>query len=343
MMGSCIMAKLVDGEGGAVPGRDSGAEAAVMDEEEVAFAQRMMEDGAPGDRKEDDPKTDAGGTESEEDEGGDEGGDEDGDENTDEDGDEDTDEDGDGDKKEKGKSHALTPEQQARVDARIGKEVRRRKEAEEERTEARERVAELETQVAELRRGATAQDGPAVMQAQSEDEIEQREEFLQEVIDFCEENRGQDVFDEEKGAVAYTADQVADRLRQARRELRMIPRARKALEQRQQEDAEAAKVWPDLGDPSTELSKAVKAVLRDVPQLAVVPKARLLVADALAMRKQREKAGKGAVSRPAAPAAPTPTAGNRGPADSRSGKKKSFETFAQSGYSEDALAAALDG
>ena len=331
------MAKLLTDDGEAAPGQGTGEAAAEMDADDKAFAQRMMEDGAPGDRPaaatpppapaeagagageegEDDPDKPKAGEEDEDDDKGD----------------------------DKGKHPTLTPEQQKAWDKRIGKEVRKRKELEETLEEEREQAAELRAQLEDVRKAAPAAQGAErVLLAESEGEIDTREDFLTEVIDFCEENRGEDVVDEKTGDVQYTAAQVTERLRAARRELRLIPRARRALEQRERENAEAAKVWPELADESTPLSKQVKATLRATPALRALPGARLLVADALAMRAQREKraAGKPAARTPPAPAAPMPTGGNRGPTD-RSGKKASFETFVEGGYTDDALATALGG
>jgi len=254
-------------------------------------------------------------------------------------------------KDEEGKDHSLPPEVQEKVDRRIGKEVARRKEAEElleaERTLSKEltaKVSDLETKGREGPAGSGTEN--RLLLADSEAELEKREDFLWRVEEFCEENR--DGY-EGKGTdqdPSYTAEEIRTRLLQVRREReRDLPRAREMLKRRAAFEAVTREAYPELADPRSDLSAEANRVLARVPGLKALPDYKLVLGDLLAGRKAREvkKTGPARVAPkpPPAPAAPTPPrSGVQGTGKPKG--KSTFETFADGEFSEEALAKGFD-
>jgi len=245
----------------------------------------------------------------------------------------------------------LPPELQEKIDKRIGKEVHRRKETEElleaERTLTKEltaRVSELEEQG----RAAPAGGGAInpLLMAETDAELNKREDYLWQVEEFCEEHI--DGYEAEKpGEQSYTAAEIRRRLLEVRREReRDLPRARETLKRRTAYEAVTREAYPELADPRSELSVEAARWAARIPGVKALPEYKLVLGDLLAGRKAREGKAKGQPKPAARPAPPVPGA----PVPPRSGVQQpgkpkgrsTMETFAEGGFSDDALAKALD-
>lgn len=248
----------------------------------------------------------------------------------------------------------LDPKTQEAVDRRIGKEVARRKEAEEtlatERAEKSQLILEKERLEEEMRdietSGAVGAGIHPAMLAASESELQKREAYLWEVERFCQQHTDEG-FTSEDGKTEYTAKQVRARLLEVQEErMRILPAAREALRARAAAEAEAAKVYPVMKDPASPEALEAKRVLRKYPVLKLMPDHLMFIADALAGRKARQTAAKAtpAKAAPKAPAVPgksTPKPAT--PPPKKSTRDESVaEVGAASKWDEGALEATFD-
>jgi hypothetical protein len=217
----------------------------------------------------------------------------------------------------------VSPEVQARIDRRIGKEVRRRKEAAEALEVERGRRAELEAEVSRLKGGQ----GPHAGQTGFADfgplnGVEGRE-ALQKAIDeawqvkrWAEGNAdGVTVSDGKGGERDLSAAEVRD-IRQRAEEtiFRWGPARERWLAERAQMDAEAVSLFPALKDPKSQFSVLHARVLAEAPWLAGLPARRLVAAvyakGLLALRAEEAAArGKGGGKAGAGARKPTPQPG----------------------------------
>jgi hypothetical protein len=249
----------------------------------------------------------------------------------------------------------LSPEAQAAVDRRIGKEVARRKEIEELLDGERALNRELRER---LEKTATAEVSPLAM-ADSEQDLQKREDYLWRVVEWCEDNADGYEGDGTEQNPPYTPEEIRQRLRAARRELqRELPKARSTLTKRMLADAEAVKAYPELANADGELAAAVDGLLRELPFMKAVPECRTMLADMAAGRKARLAASKTnaddtrqpaavkpAAVKPAAtkakparaPAAPGSPAAAAPVAPAGGGGSNPDRKFADGGYTDEAL------
>jgi hypothetical protein len=249
----------------------------------------------------------------------------------------------------------LSPEAQAAVDRRIGKEVARRKEIEELLDGERALNRELRER---LEKTATAEVSPLAM-ADSEQDLQKREDYLWRVVEWCEDNADGYEGDGTEQNPPYTPEEIRQRLRAARRELqRELPKARSTLTRRMLADAEAVKAYPELANADGELAAAVDGLLRELPFMKAVPECRTMLADMAAGSKVRLAASKTnaddtrqpaevkpAAVKPAAtkakparaPAAPGSPAAAAPVAPAGGGGSNPDRKFADGGYTDEAL------
>jgi hypothetical protein len=215
----------------------------------------------------------------------------------------------------------LAAESKVRVQKRIDKLTAQKKEhaelAETEkmaREQAEARVAELETELAEAKAGGT----PAapldpqheLLAAESEADIAAYEAKLTAYEDFIDEHIDEGYTPDDPEKEGYTPAQLRKMQRTLNRErATLIPKARAALKQRTEANAEAKALYPDLFKPNSEMSVKAKAILADVPALKALPNAMILLGDALAKAAERAKpAAKKAPAKKEPPAVPVPAA-----------------------------------
>ena len=193
----------------------------------------------------------------------------------------------------------LPPELQAKVDARIGKEVGKRKELEDRLTATttevealRARLAEAEAQPAAT---TTAPDSlDKLLATESETEIAKREDWLREAEAWCVKHwDGYEGKDAAGNPVEYDKGSIRERYMALRDEReRALPAARTILAQRRASDAAARAVYPALFDKTSDEARLVEATLKAIPGLRRLPQARMIIGDMLAGEKLRQAAAK---------------------------------------------------
>lgn len=262
---------------------------------------------------------------------------------------------------EDGELGELPAETKERIGKRIGKEVGKRKEAEESLAEERKYVKELEqkletarTERDEERAGeaATARGVHPLFAAESEADLDEREEFLWRAERFCTKHRD-DGYTGAEGEESFTKEQITDRLLEVREEReRILPKAREVLRKRAEFDAVVKTEYPESVDSRSEMAIEMRRLMRGIPGLRVRADAKLMIADMIAGRTARKAKGNGdgkpkpkakttAKPKPGVPAKGTP---GKTVLDNKPGKPKkaSFDTFADSEFNEEALANAWD-
>jgi len=250
------------------------------------------------------------------------------------------------------KGAKLTPEVQQAVDRRIGKEVAKRKDAEEalesERAHSRSLQEEVKTLQAQVVEGETASAAGSgiypLFLAEDETAIEKREARLWEVERWCTKNQGGYLGTDNEKDPSYDSEEILERLIQVREEReRLIPRARALLQQRRGFDDMANETYPDLANPASADYREARDILRKNPAIRARPDALLFVGDLIAGRKIREakKPGEGAPPKKA-PRVPTrTTAGNRS-TGSQKPTPKTKQWGADGDFSDDSLASHFD-
>lgn len=198
---------------------------------------------------------------------------------------------------------------------RIGKLLHQKGETE---SQFRQQIEGLQQEIEQLKSSATpAEDAAAVpMPAKvaalkNPREIEQREFKVQSVLDWCEDNPDGG----ELNGQTFSADEVKAIRRDARQELRWLPRRQQQLEQqaqlRQQQQAvrsQTLKDFPVLNDPENPDTQLARRLMSTDPQLAQRPNADYL-ALALAMGHRLLQAD---LQKRKAPAAAKPAAAANG-------------------------------
>jgi hypothetical protein len=254
---------------------------------------------------------------------------------------------------EKSEKHEpLSPEIQAIIDKRIGKEVAKRKDLEDQLEAERGVREKLEAETKDLTEQLSVKgQAPVTGNAfESLADVEKREDQLWGLLEFVRSNPDGFEGDEKNGIPAYNAAQIREMQTRFERELhRDLPRQKQALVQRAEVDREVtAKVYPELFKNGSNDQRIAERFLRQFPVLRNLPNVNLLIGDMIAgerlrMAKVEEKGEKVTVrTTKTAVAAP---GGRPVAAIGVEGKKKGLDirALAESGFSRESLAAALDG
>jgi hypothetical protein len=254
-------------------------------------------------------------------------------------------------------SEAIPPDVQASVDKRIGKEVAKRKELEEQLAERDAKLAELDAKVKELTEAPKAEEAPAPTNGtlSDNDPILQVPEIK---AAWKQENKALDAFKrasallrdlgkdpdgvfvklkEVTGQVFTDVDAAREWLEGAKDHYQLqrneFMASRHAATNRYQQkteaenakakeksDAEAVKAYPWIKTPASREGQVAAKVLKRWPNLMYVPDGALILGDLVAGQLARE----GKVAAPAAPVAPPPKLATNGktalPANSRVAK-----------------------
>lgn len=236
----------------------------------------------------------------------------------------------------------IPPEVQEVIDARIGKEVGRRRAAE-------ERLAEVQREVEGLRGQADKTDGKTVtsvlghpVYGLDETQLGEQERYWQEVEDWCRAHAGRDYAGSEGDPKdpPQSAEVIGDRLVEAGRVLRTIERARSVARRRTDLETTARGKYPELFRAGSDAQVETRKIIRAYPELVAVPGWQGLVGEILAARKAGPGAGKAGAGAP--PRVPTGSStANRG-VTNKGKKPSSFDIFARGGFTQDALAEALE-
>lgn len=196
----------------------------------------------------------------------------------------------------------LDPKTQEAVNKRIGKEVGKRKLAEEKATEleakattlsteleeARERIAELES----TPHSATTGNDPLSLVESHEQLDTMAEQIVQARLKFRPMIRNGESYTDADGNVS-TPEELQNFLDmlEERKEIG-IPRARRALDKRLAQEAKAKEIYPEIATPGTALHKKAQALLKQLPQLRTLPNYLTLIGDAIAGEAARSSGGK---------------------------------------------------
>jgi hypothetical protein len=292
-----------------------------------------------------------------EDEGDDAGAEGEGDEDE---GDDEGEDEGEGDDEdeaegEDGEKLKVPPEVQAKIDARIGKEVAKRKEAEESLQaqqkvllETTQQTRELQTKLAqaEATQALSRSGNNTLWLTDDPAAIEKRVSDINAFERWAEANR--DGYESEDGS--YSAEQIRERLVTLRQERDVeIPRIRESLNARGQMDRMIADVYPELLNPQSDEHRIMQTLVAKMPWLKTFPGYKLWIGDAMAGEKLRREAE--AKSRPKKKPTPVPKAPKTPKA--RGGPKKATTTtrqeptidhkrLAEAGYDPELVAEMLD-
>jgi hypothetical protein len=209
-----------------------------------------------------------------------------------------------GDEDGKGK---LPPEVQEAVDRRIGKEVGKRKEAEEALAQATSREEALTKNLEQLR-GQLAQADAAAAKAAGLPEIfladdvktlDAREAQIREFRAWAKQHEESGYFENpDQDEPTFTAEAIRARREELEDELLEIPKARMQLEMRQRYDEVIKRDYPELLDDKSDEFKVMVNALRVVPQLRLIPSFKVLIGDMIAGQRLRESKGKSATNKP---------------------------------------------
>jgi hypothetical protein len=245
---------------------------------------------------------------------------------------------------------AFTAEQQAWLDAQAATRQTELDAARAEAEQARTRLTQAETDLARARETpvAIAPIHPLLL-AEKPEEVDAAEAQLAQFERWALKHwDGVDPSEDGKQP-GYTAQQVRERygaLKEIRE--RMVPAAREALARRQQEEAAARRVYPELFDPARPEHNVLRNLLAIAPGLkAVIPNLHLVIGDALRGEKARQAAERARTAKPAAaapkvPARPRPAPAKPAPrAAAESGAEINAEKFMELGGDRAALVALL--
>tara|TARA_R100000458_G_scaffold48231_1_gene47193 strand:+ start:5486 stop:6544 length:1059 start_codon:yes stop_codon:yes gene_type:complete len=223
-----------------------------------------------------------------------------------------------------GDEDRLTADVQASVDKRIGKEVRKRKEALEAKEAAETEAAELKRKLeeAEMRAkeaGDAAEFVPQPTEANPFANLNTLEEVQQEMMraeqtmEWAEDNPDGAVIETKEGEREFTADEVREIKKKASRALRrQLPEQQGFIQTRDHLEPKVLEAFPWWKDKASNEFQSAMQLLRQMPELAKFPDYKFVVGDYLAGREMREnppkkqaaaKVVKKAPSQPTAPSA----------------------------------------
>jgi hypothetical protein len=215
--------------------------------------------------------------------------------------------------KKPAKKSKLPPEIQEEIDARIGKEVGKRKELEERLERAEARARELE-EAAEDREAAGERRPGTGLGAMSERELAKRQAELEGFLEWADEALQEMGTDPEAkvkvGETEFTREEIKAKRSAFRRELRQdIPAAVAAgKEKARLRETVVKEAYPELLQAGSEEALTLRRTARMFPDLASHPMFEVIVGDMLAGEKLRtqKKAGKPAGGGQGAKPAPIP-------------------------------------
>lgn len=190
----------------------------------------------------------------------------------------------------------LSPEHQAILDKRIGKEVAKRKTLEEDLEKERSESARLKEQLESLTDQLEKSDNPApsnthpLLLVESEKDIEAWEEKYWEFKRWAKKFKdGYSGHDAHGNEISYTSEDIAARLDNLTEEKeRYLPKARDLLSKRAQYEGKVKEVYPELFNRGTSEYREMLAVVNAVPAIKQLPDYKMVVGDIIAGRKARQ-------------------------------------------------------
>lgn len=244
-----------------------------------------------------------------------------------------------------GDEDGLTADVQASVDKRIGKEVRKRKEALEAKEAAESEAAELRQKLEEAEaRAKEAGDAMAdfvpppteanpFANLNSLEDIQKEMLRAEQTLEWAEDNPDGALLTTDEGEREFTSEDVREIKKKASRALRrQLPEQQAYLQARDSLEPQALESYPWWKDKASSEFQSAMQLLRQMPELARFPDYKFVVGDYLAGRGLRENlpakqaAAKVAKKAPSQPTAPTAEPAPIDPAAARSASaRKAFQ------------------
>ncbi len=245
-----------------------------------------------------------------------------------------------------GDDDGLNADVQASVDKRIGKEVRKRKEALEAKEAAESKVAELKAQ---LEQAEAAVEGASDFSAPPTDtnpfanlntlkEVQEEMMRAEQTLEWAEDNPDGALVESKDGDVEYTAEEVREVKKRASRALRrQLPEQQGYIQARDQMEPQALDAYPWWKDKASSEFQAASQVLRNMPELARFPDYKLVVGDYLngmvsRMNRNTQKVQPKAKEVKKAPSQPTAPSAEPAPVDPAAARSASaMKAFQETG------------
>lgn len=261
-------------------------------------------------------------------------------------------EEGDGDE------DGLSADVQASVDKRIGKEVRKRKEALEAKKLAEEELSELKAKLEQAEQRAQeageAVMDPAPLPTESNpfanlntiEDVEKELMRAEQTLEWAEDNPDGAFLQTDEGEREFSAEDVREIKKKASRALRrQLPEQQAYLQARDTLEPQALEAYPWWKDKASSEFQSAMQLLRTMPELQRFPDFKFVVGDYLAGRELREKppAAKATKVVKKAPAQPTAPSAEPAPLDPAAARSASAKQAFQETGGVDELANLLKG
>ena len=244
-----------------------------------------------------------------------------------------------------GDEDGLDADVQASVDKRIGKEVRKRKEATEAKEAAESKVKELRAQLEQAEAAVRASDfAPPPTDANpfanlnTLQEVQKEMMRAEQTMEWAEDNPDGALVDSEDGEQEYTAEEVREIKKRASRALRrQLPEQQGYIQSRDNLEPEALDAYPWWNDKASSEFQAASQVLRNMPELARFPDYKLVVGDYLdgmvnRMNRNTQKVQPKAKEVKKAPSQPTAPSAEPAPVDPAAARSASaLKSFQETG------------
>lgn len=212
-------------------------------------------------------------------------------------------------------SEGLPPELQEKVNKRIGKEVRKRKTAEEE---AAAEIAELKQRLTEAEARAEEERPPEFAPAATEanpfgnlnsvEEVQKEMMQAEQTLEWAEDHPEGALLETKEGDKEFTSEDVREIRKKAARAIRRhLPEQLGYIQARDQLEPRALEAYPWWKDKSSSEFQNAMQLLRQMPELARFPDYKFVVGDYLSGRAIRETPSVKAAAKEVKKAPPQPT------------------------------------
>lgn len=187
----------------------------------------------------------------------------------------------------------LTPRVKRQINKRMGKMTAQIRDLEAEKQAIQARLQEAEAQA--VAPGAMPENLNPIMVAETESEIQEYEQYLEDTLDTLEDYEdGTELLDDAELKRLRLPKMTAQEVRRERKALkraieRTVPQARAALAARNTAAAQARKVYPTLFDKTSDDYHKAQRILKANPSMRQDPNYMQLVGDMLLGAKVREQ------------------------------------------------------
>jgi hypothetical protein len=245
-----------------------------------------------------------------------------------------------------GDEDGLNADVQASVDKRIGKEVRKRKEALEAKEAAESKVTELKAQLEQAESAVDAANDFAAPKTEANpyadlntlEEVETQMMRAEQMMEWAEDNPDGALVETKEGQQEYTAEEVREIKKRASRALRrQLPEQQGYIQSRDHLEPVVLDAYPWWKDKASSEFQSASQVLRNMPELARFPDYKLVVGDYLngmvnRMNRDTQKVQPKAKEVKKAPSQPTAPSAEPAPVDPTAARSASaLKSFQETG------------